>query len=419
MRIHVWGTDFRRGSADVRRRLYLEPEKRESVLKELLNHGFSDIVYLATCNRIEFYTTAKDPFCDTRSLWTALLQQFGLGADCFYEGYHLEGKAALRHLMRVASSLESLVVGEPQILGQLKDALGYSKKIGIPVDASLERSFQLAFETAKRVRTETTICEKPVSVATLGLRYLQSHEGELPVERAVVVGRSPISVLVVQWLLKNRPQCPIVWVNRNPELLRSIPEASQVQIASLKSFLLDPPQFSHLFTATSSPHPLFNESFFQSLPREKRLVFDFAEPADIGTLPSDSGVRVIKLEDLKEEALQNTKSRATGVLQAEGIIEDQLKNYFLQQKEAPLLKDFNEVEPSFYSGLAEALIAVQKELPPETHTKVKRWAEALVKRNLHLSREHLRSVLRKVTDPTPQEADSEDVKYARSRIRVL
>jgi len=417
MRIHVWGTDFRRGSADVRRRLYLEPDKRASALKALLELGFTDVVYLATCNRIEFYTTARDPFCDTRPLWTALLQHFGLGADCFYEGYHLEGKAALRHLMRVASSLESLVVGEPQILGQLKDALSFSKEIGISVDSSLERSFQLAFETAKRVRTETTICEKPVSVATLGLRYLQSHEGELPLKHAVVVGRSPISVLVVQWLLKNRPQCPILWVNRNPELLNQIPEAARVETGSLEAFLVAPPQFSHLFTATSSPQPLFGESFFRSLPRERRLAFDFAEPADIGTLPSDSEVRVIKLEDLKEEALQNTKSRATGVLQAESIIEDALKGYLLQQKEAPLLREFNEVEPSFYSGLAEALAAVQKELPPDTHSKVKRWAESLVKRNLHLSREHLRLVLRKVSEPT---ADADPpTKYDGARIRVM
>ncbi len=417
MRIHVWGTDFRRGSADIRRRLFLEPEKRATVLKELTQLGFSDIVYLATCNRIEFYTTANDPFCDTRGLWTTLLQHLGLGAEGFYEGYHLEGKAALRHLMRVASSLESLVVGEPQILGQLKDALGLSKSLGIPVDPSLERAFQLAFETAKRVRSETKICEKPVSVATLGLRYLQSHEGELPLRQAVVVGRSPISVIVVQWLKKNRPECPILWVNRDPELLRDLPEAQKVEIGSLDSFIKSPPNFSHLFTATSSPHPLFDESFFQAIPREKRLAFDFAEPADIATLPVEANVRVIKLEDLKEEALQNSKSRAVGVLQAEKIIEDALRAFFLQQKEAPLLKDFNEVEPSFYHGLAEALLVVQKDLPPETHTKVQRWAESLVKRNLHLSREHLRSVLRKVSDPASETEQTEPLK--RSRIRVL
>ena len=132
------------------------------------------MVYLSTCNRVEFYTTAKDHFQDTRSLWLACLAQFGLTEEDYYKGYHVEGKSAVRHLMRVASSLESLVIGEPQILGQLKEALNWTKEQGFPVDPSLEKTFNIAFETAKRVRSTTSIGEKPVSVATLGLQHL--HE---------------------------------------------------------------------------------------------------------------------------------------------------------------------------------------------------------------------------------------------------
>lgn len=264
MRIHLWGTDYRRGSHELRKRLYLPVESRKAVLTRIASDGFNDLIYLATCNRIEFFTTASDPFCDTKHLWLKALEKLGIGEEGFYQGYHLEGKSAFRHLLRVASSLESMVIGEPQILGQLKEALRWSKDNGIPVDPSLERAFQLAFETAKRVRSETSICDKPVSVATLGLQYLQSHEQVFPLKRAVVVGRSPINLVVVQWLLKNRPECPIVWVNRTLDALKVFSESEKVQLMSLSDFLKQPSafEFSHLFTATSSLEPLFDVGFF-------------------------------------------------------------------------------------------------------------------------------------------------------------
>src|SRR4051812_7667649 len=209
MRLHLWGTDFRRSSPEIRAKLFSSPQTREKTVRDLLALGFDDLIYLSTCNRVEFFTTARDYFSDTRDLWYRLLGYFGLDEEAFYKGYHLEGKSAVRHLLRVASSLESLVVGEPQILGQLKDAVRETREWGLPLDRSLESAFQLAFETAKKVRTQTAIGEKPVSVATLGLKHLQAHEDAHPLRRAVVVGRSPISVLTVQWLLKNRPTVPI------------------------------------------------------------------------------------------------------------------------------------------------------------------------------------------------------------------
>jgi len=405
MRIHLWGTDFRRGNAEIRRKLYIAPEDREQKLKELLQFGFSDLVYLATCNRIEFYTTAKDPFCDTRRLWSKVLNHFGIDEEGYYAGYQLEGKSALRHIIRVASSLESLVVGEPQILGQLKEALRWSKENNVPVSPVLDRCFQVSFETAKKIRTQTSIAERPVSVATLGLQHFVAHEEACPLRRVVVVGRSPISLVVLQWFMQNRPNCPLVWVNRTLESLRSYPEAGPVELMPLADFMARPPEFSHLFTATASREPLFTSAFFDRLDASRRVIFDFAEPIDVVD-PGESrpGITVIKLENLKEEAHQNAQLRASSVEQAETIVESAVRIYCLQQKEAPLLKDFNDVEPAFFAELNQALQTLKGEFPQETHAKLQRWAEALVKRNLHNSREHLRAVLRKVTEPADETA---------------
>lgn len=396
MKIHLWGTDFRRSSADLRKRLSIALPDRAKKLNNLKSLGFKDIVYLWTCNRVEFYTTAEDYFCDTRPLWLAVLKEFGLTEEDYYRGYHFEGKSALRHLMRLASSLESMVVGEPQILGQLKGALSFNRENNLPIDKHLEQCFHLSFETAKKVRSETSIAEKPVSVASLGLKYLASMESDYPLKKAVVVGRSPISLMVLQWLKKNRSQCPVVWVNRNVEALKSYPEFHGVELLSLSEFLKGKTSFSHLFTSTASIEPIFKKTFFEKLGEEKKLVFDFAEPADVEHFVFKP-VRVIHMEDLMDEARSNSLERAESVSIAEKMIEEAMKVYCLDQKEKPIIRDFNSIEPEFLKELEFALEMIEKEVPEEYQARIKKIAEKLVKKNLHLSREHLREILRRVT----------------------
>lgn len=368
-------------------------------LKSHLGLGFRDLVYLSTCNRVEFYTTADDYFCDTRRLWLELLKRFDLTAEDYYQGYHLEGKSALRHLMRVASSLESLVIGEPQILGQLKEALLLSKENGIPVDRAMERDFQYVFEIAKKIRSSTLLGEKSVSIASLGLKELEASEKDLPLKRAVVIGRSPMSVMSVQWILNNRPGVPILWVNRDPEKLRAFPECAHVETASLADFLLTPPRFTHLLTATASAEPILTAAFFEKIDRDQKILFDFAQPPDVErrSVPK-SFVRLVHFEELNKQAKDNADSRASAVLESENIINDSLKEYFLEQKEAPLLRDFNLIEPQFMRELEDAIQLIESEFPKELHPKLTLLAEKIVKKNLHHSREHLKYVLRRVTD---------------------
>jgi glutamyl-tRNA reductase len=403
MKLHLWGTDFRRSSSEFRAKLYLPEEKRLAMVQAALELGFQDLVYLPTCNRVEFYTTAQDYFSGTRPQFIKLLGLFGLPDEAFYQGYHLEGKSALRHLLRVGSSLESLVVGETQILGQLKDALKWTQEKGLPLNSSLERAFSLCFHAAKRVRTETEIGEKPVSVANLGLHHLQHMENEVPLRRAVVVGRSPICLLVVQWLLANRPNCPIVWVNRSLGTLGGIPESARTECVALSDFQANPSEFSHLFTSTSSPTPIFGEGFFKKLSSEPRLLFDFAQPPDIETCPEIARVgRLLHMEDLSREARENAQSRERAVGTAELMIDEALRHYCREQKEAPLLREFSHAEPRLLEDLAEDILLIEREFPEAIQPKVKRWAEKLVKKNWHRSRETLKEILQKVTEPDEQ-----------------
>jgi glutamyl-tRNA reductase len=258
----------------------------------------------------------------------------------------------------------------------------------------------LAFETAKKIRTETALGEKSVSVVSLGLEHLRETQDKLKIEQAVVVGRGPTSLSVIHWLQKNLPQVPITWVNRNLEVLDQFSESMVVKKVSLEAFLKSPSQFTHLFTATSSVEPIFNEDFFSRLDPNKKIVFDFAQPADVGQIQNNL-VEVVRLEHLQKEAQENRQLRAESVLQAEKMIEDALKTHILEQKETPVIRDFSQIETVFEDELARAFGFIEKDYPAEFHGSLKKLAEAIVKKNLHLSREHLRTVLRRVADIGP------------------
>lgn len=385
----------------MRLKLTLNRDRLREEMANLLKLGFADLVYVATCNRIEFYTTAPDVYTDLRPLWVKMLTTLGLTEDDYYRGFHLEGKGAFRHLLRVASSLESLVVGEPQILGQLKEAVRFVKAENLPLDGHLERAFRMAFETAKLVRTETKIGEKSTSVASLGLSQLKAMESEFPLGRAVVVGRSPMSQLVVQWLKKNRPQTPILWVNRTVAALADLEDAKGIETMALADFLKAPVEFTHLFTATASREPVFTAKFFEKLTGLRRLVFDFAEPVDVEiSAASQTKALVLSIKDFEAEAKKNTEHRSAAIHGAEKIIERAMREYLRAQKEAPLLKEFSSAVTVLEENLVCMLQEISVEVPEPFQDKIKKWSERLVRKNLHLSREHLKEVIHKQTDPT-------------------
>ena len=137
------------------------------------------------------------------------------------------------------------------------------------------------------------------------------------------------------------------------------------------------------------------------LGEQKRFLFDFAQPPDITRGEFHPNLRIIHLEDLLQEAKQNTELRSQAMEQAEDLIECALRDFYQQNKEAPVLRDFSAVEPQFREELEMALSQLEKYFPKESLSRVKEWAWKLTKKNLHHSREHLRSVLRSVSNPSP------------------
>jgi glutamyl-tRNA reductase len=189
-------------------------------------------------------------------------------------------------------------------------------------------------------------------------------------------------------------------VNRHIDVLGQFAENTVTTKMSLADFLKNPPDFSHLFTATASVEPIFEWDFFNRLGPEPKAVFDFAQPADVGLVENPS-IEVFRLENLQNEAQKNREARVESVRQAETLIEEALRSHLLEQKETPVLRDFNQIQVVFEEELLRAYEFIESDFPKEFHSNLKRLADTIVKKNLHSSREHLRTVLRRAADIGP------------------
>ena len=175
MTIYSLGVNHRSASLDIREKVIFAPKNMTKALKNLIKTlDISEAAILSTCNRTEIYIVTPDDFTNSNKKvlnWlTGYHQLISTSLDSYY--YTYENEDAVRHLMRVASGLDSMILGEPQILGQLKSSYAVAQEAGT-VSVKLNQLFQQAFSIAKRVRTKTTIGKNPVSVAYAGVKLSQ------------------------------------------------------------------------------------------------------------------------------------------------------------------------------------------------------------------------------------------------------
>ena len=186
MPLHILGLNHITAPVEIREQVIFAGEEVDRALAELLRlDGVQEAVILSTCNRTEFYVeAANDGVSELRS-W--LLEDQQLDADAVRALYSLDHHESIRHLFRVACGLDSMILGEPQILGQLKDAFRHAERAGA-VGMTLNRLFQHTFSVAKKVRTDTEIGSSPVSVAYAAVNLAQQFFSGFSQHTALLIG---------------------------------------------------------------------------------------------------------------------------------------------------------------------------------------------------------------------------------------
>lgn len=317
------GINHRTASVDVRERVAFAPERLQAALKEACEQArLKEIAILSTCNRMELYCVAEEGHSADLFGWLGRYHQMSV-EQLAGAAYEFWDEQAVRHIMRVASGLDSMVLGEPQVLGQLKDAFATARDAQT-LGPYLGRLFQQAFSVAKQVRTDTEIGTNPVSVAYAAVSLAKHIFSDLSKSSALLIGAGETIELVARHLHEqgvNR----IVVANRTVERANALAETFNgraIQLADIPQALIDS---DIVIASTASPLPIIGKGMVEKAMRKRRhqpvFMMDIAVPRDIeeavGDLPD---VYLYTVDDLQQVVEENRKHRQAAANEAEHIV---------------------------------------------------------------------------------------------------
>ena len=254
MKLLVTGVSHKTAPVEVRERLAISETAQPGALRSLVSReGILEVLVLSTCNRVEIAVSADDAV-DPVSTILAFLQE-AHGVELSTLGpclYHHEGREAIHHLFRVAASLDSMVVGEPQILGQLKAAYAQAKANDC-LNGLLESVVARAFNVAKRVRSETGIGQMAVSVSYAAVELARKIFGSLDGRTVMIVGSGKMSELAARHLRRSGA-AHIFVTNRTLERAQELAAIFQGTPVEYNRFLGMLPEVDILITSSGAPH---------------------------------------------------------------------------------------------------------------------------------------------------------------------
>lgn len=318
------GINHKTASVDVRERVAFTPENLVEALQQLCSVSTTrEAAILSTCNRSELYLRQDQQDPDEILRWLAEYHSLDLNElrECTYIHRDID---AVRHMMRVACGLDSLVLGEPQILGQMKTAYSYGREAG-SVGPLLGRLFQATFSTAKTVRTDTAIGENPVSVAFAAVSLAKQIFTSLDRSQALLIGAGETITLVARHLHEQGVK-KIVVANRTLDRANALVEeigGEAIVLADIPDALV---HSDIVISSTASQLPVLGKGAVEralKLRKHKPMfMVDIAVPRDIEPQVGDlDDVYLYTVDDLHEVVEENLKSRQGAALAAEQLVD--------------------------------------------------------------------------------------------------
>jgi glutamyl-tRNA reductase len=326
------GASHKTAPLSVRERIALTDNAAEPLLHELVAHeAIGEAVALSTCNRTELYLMVSDPVEAESAVLALLARRAGMRPTALLDGiYALRNCDAARHLYRVSSGLESMIVGEAEVQGQVKRA--YEAALAARTTGPMtNKLFRAALVTGKRVRTETAIAAGRASVASVAVDAAQDALGDLTARHVLLIGAGETAELTAR-ALHDHGVTTMFIANRRRD--RAIALAQQFGGAS-GSFDALPAELARadiVISSTSSPHALLGAEELALVNGERHgrplLLVDLAVPRDIDPACAElPGVTLLDIDGLQEQVRRHISVRQAEARRAEGIVEEEIQSF--------------------------------------------------------------------------------------------
>ena len=348
------GISYKTADLEIRERFAFSSAEIAAFSKRLLNSGkVKGIVILSTCNRTEIYYHAPKSQKEAalRGILAGLEDMKGYSDSLKPNFYFRENEETVTHLFKVVSGIDSLIVGEDQIIGQVKDAFDYARKIQ-STDKILNRLFSKALETGKKVRTQTEISRGSASASSAAVNLCHQRFPDLSNQNLLMIGAGQTGQLVLNSLRKSKFNALHIANRtlRKAEELARLHNGKSIRLEEVEHYL---PQSDIIFVATDSPEPLLKlgalkESLKKRNQSQKQLIFDLSVPRnveeEIGRL---AGIELFTIDDLTKIVESTNQKRMEEISAAMQIIDRATALFLSWQHEQELVPTILKIKENF------------------------------------------------------------------------
>ncbi len=392
MEILVVGLSHKTAPIELRERLSVSEQDLPKPL-ELLGDSpeIAERMLIATCNRVEVYAVAEGSVEKAvEAITDRLAAHHKLEKSRFEDKlYTHTAAAAVRHVFRVASSLDSMVVGEPQILGQVKSAYSIARSqeaTGVILTNLLEQ----AFHVAKRVRTETGIGASAVSVSSAAVELARKIFGDLAGRTVLIIGAGEMAELALRHLLDDGVRSVLV-ANRSYDRAVALARQFCGRAVTFESFRQEMGGADIVISATSAPHVILKKEDMQSIIQQRRhrpiFLIDIADPRDIDAACNEvDNVYLYNIDDLQSVVDANLKERQREAERAEAIIEREVGVYLTWLRSldvVPTIVSLRQRVEEIRGAELQKVLGRLGDLSPEQREAVTAMTHAMVNKFLH------------------------------------
>ena len=339
-RFYAVGVSHKTATIDHRGYFSLSDSQLHALFLDAKEKGIQDLLLINTCNRTEIYAWT---FSDTELVELLCTHSEGTQDSFNKIGYSFEDEKGIHHLFRVGTGLESQILGDFEIIGQIKQSFYRSKKMGL-AQGNLERLTNSVIQASKRIKTETQISSGATSVAFASVKYILKNVRDIAQKNILLFGTGKIGANTCENLVKHSQNDHIVLINRTQEKAEKIAGKFPVQVKPFGELTASILESDVLIVATSSQKPTITADLIHN--NKPLLILDLSLPRNVDPLLKDRpNTQVIHLDELSQITDATFEKRKKFIPQAEGIV-DEVKLEFLEwlelRKYVPTLKAFRE-----------------------------------------------------------------------------
>ncbi len=388
MKLQLIGVNHRTAPVEVRERFAVSEKKLPEALQSLVSYpGISEGLIVSTCNRVEILAGMQNGDCDLRGFLAQYFQIDPKQVETHL--YEFREKDAIKHLFRVTSSLDSMVVGEPQILGQVKEAYAVARAVG-SVHSELDALLTRSFAVAKKVRNETAIATSAVSVASVAVELAKKIFGKLDGKNVYLIGAGKMCELAARHLLTNGAG-KIFVANRTYDRAVKLAAKFNGQPIVFEDIYNSADKADIVITSTGAPHAIFRKEHGEQLMTKRRgrpmFFIDIAVPRDVDPSLNDiDGIFVYDIDDLQQVVASHVADRKKEAVHAEEIVALEVERFAerLQAHDVvPTILSLQEYQENIRQAEIDRHRAKFGDVTPQQEAAIDAMTKAMINKIMH------------------------------------